>query len=101
MSSAVVLSVVALVASILLVMRFKSRLYPVVAAIVAGLEVALALGLVSFGIKGISLTLVLGAILLVAGVLCFLKASGKTSIASSTVVTFVGAIQVIGALGLM
>ena len=87
-------AIAALVGSIVL-LQHSTRFYAIVAIVVSGLEVALAFGVVSLHIKGLSLVLVLGAVLAVVGVLMYLKASAKTQIAAATVVTLVGVLQVL------
>lgn len=91
--------VIAAFAGSLYMLSHPARLYAVLAVLASGLELALVQGWVTFGIKGVSLTLVLGAVLAVAGAILFSKASSKLQVASGTIVTLVGALQVLDAIG--
>lgn len=99
MSTHAILCIVALVASLLL-LQGSSRTAAVVAAIVAGIEVVLALGLVSLSVKGLPLGLILALALCAAGVLCWMRSGGKTAVSAATVVSLIGAVQVVQALGI-
>lgn len=98
MSLATALVLTALGASILLVLQCRPRLFPVIALVAAGIETLFVLKIVTFRVKGIDLWLLLGAALLVAGVVCWLKTKAKNTVSAATVVAFVGAIQVFLAL---
>lgn len=88
-----VLIAIALIGSIILVIDARQRLYALVALIASGLEALIAADMVTFGVKGISLGLILGGVLAVAGALCYWRATAKHAIAAATLVTAVGALQ--------
>jgi hypothetical protein len=92
------LAIAALGAAVYL-LPYAARLYAMIAVAVSGLQVAMALGVASFHVKGISLGVVLGAALVAAGALCFGKSSAKLRIAMATIIAFVGAIQLLDAAG--
>jgi hypothetical protein len=92
------LAIAALVASILLVMQLKQRLFAGIAVAVSGVEVLLALHVLHFGVRGVNLVLVLGAALAIAGGIVWSRSGGKTNITAATVVTLVGLIQVFSGL---
>ncbi|HSN90614.1 MAG TPA: hypothetical protein VLS93_05260 [Anaeromyxobacteraceae bacterium] len=93
------LAIAALAGSIALFVGSASRILAVIALIASGLEVAMALGLLHLSVAGIPLRLVLGLCLAVPGVMIWLRASGKNTVAASTVVALVGILQVLLALG--
>jgi hypothetical protein len=92
------LAIAALCAAVYL-LTHPARLYPALAALAAGLQVAMALGIATFGIKGVSLALVFGAVLAVTGGIMFAKTTAKLHVGASTVLVFVGAIQLLDAVG--
>ena len=100
MDMATVFAIVAVVASIML-LQLSNRVPPTIALLAAAVEVALAFGVISISVRGISLTLVLGAALVGAGMFAWADARTKPLIAASTVVIFIGAIQVLQTLRIM
>ena len=72
-----------------------ARLWPAVATVAAGLELLKGLGLLHLSVSGLSLSLVLGAALAVAGALCWAKLSGKLHVTAATVIMLVGVSQVL------
>jgi hypothetical protein len=88
----------ALACSIVLLLQHKARLFPVIALAASGLELLMSLGILHLSFGSIPLALILGAALAVAGVAVYLKASAKTVVASATIVTLVGVLQVASAL---
>jgi hypothetical protein len=89
-----VLIAVALIGSIILVVDGRGRIYGAVALVASGLEALMTAELITFGVKGVSLGLILGGALLVAGALCYWRAAAKHAIAAASLVTAVGALQV-------
>ena len=98
MGMAPAFAIAALVGSIML-LQLSTRVYAVFAVVVSGLEVAMAFGVVSLHVRGVSL--LLGGALAVLGILMFMKAAAKTQVAAATVVTLVGALQVLQALKIL
>jgi len=92
------LSIAALAASILLVFTPQARLPAVFALLASGLEVLISTGVLHVSVSGIHLTLVLGAILLVAGVVAYLRVGAKGAVSAATVATLVGLAQVLRSL---
>jgi hypothetical protein len=90
--------IAALVSSVLLFTKARPRVIAVVAVAAAAVETLLASGVVSFGVRGVNLTLILGACLLVAGAILWTRTAGKAAVTEATVVTLVGALQVAAAL---
>ncbi|MCG8424929.1 MAG: hypothetical protein MJE77_44160 [Proteobacteria bacterium] len=100
MSLATSLAFAALVASVIL-LRLPARILPILAVLTSGLEVAMAFRLVTFGISGVSLPIILGAILTTTGGLMLAQANSKPLVSAATVVALVGLIQVVVALQLV
>ena len=94
MGLATVLAVVALIGSIML-LQMGHRIYPSIAVLASGLEVAIAFRLITVQIHGVSLVLVLGAALAIAGGSSWVNAQKKSLVAAASIVTFIGAIQVL------
>lgn len=101
MTMPVLLSCLALLGSVVLALRHRPVLFPVIALVVSGLEVLRAFGLAHISIARFPLALIFGATLVVAGVAVYLRTSLKSAIAGATTVTLVGALQVLSALKLL
>ena len=84
----------ALAAALLLLAFSAQRALALVATLAAGIEVAMALGLVRLGVHGVPLALVLGLGLAIPGVVAWLRAAGKPAISAAAIVAFVGLVQV-------
>jgi hypothetical protein len=97
----IVLAVAALGSSILLLVRIQERVLPGVAVAVSAVEVLRNLHVLQLGMSKIPLSLLLGAGLAVCGVMLILRQVGKYEVAAATVVTMVGAIQVLFGLRLI
>lgn len=87
----------ALIAAVYL-LSHPARVYAVPAALVAGLELAMRFGWVTFGIKGVSLAVALAAVLVACGAVLVAKTEQKLHVAAATVITLIGAIQLLYAL---
>jgi hypothetical protein len=77
----------------------RPRLFPIIAVAASGIEALLALHVVRFGVRGLNLSLLLGAALAVAGALIWNRTGGKTHVTAATVLMLVGAVQVLTTLG--
>ena len=97
MSLPTVLALIALIASIVLVLQHRPIAFPAAALVASGLEVAMAFGLVhlSMSFARVPLALILGLVLLVAGGVVYVRSAAKPIVAASTAVALVGAVQVI------
>src|SRR5512139_3363184 len=92
------LVVIALASSILLLMQMTDRMLPTVAAIAAGIEALLVFGLMSLSLAKFRIDVILPAVLVVAGGICWGKVSTKHTVTAATLVTVVGALQLLLAL---
>jgi hypothetical protein len=93
-----VLSIAALAASVLLLVTPHARIPAVFAALASGLEVLMAAGVIRVAVSGVPLILVLGAVILVAGVVAYLRVTAKGAVSAATVATLVGLAQVLRSL---
>jgi len=98
MNPASALVIVALAASLLLLIQHKRRLFPFIATIASGIEALLAFHLIRLSVRGLNLWLILAAALVIAGAIIWTRAAGKTHVTAATVVTLVGAVQILSAL---
>jgi len=96
-----VLVVVALVSSIVLLLEKSERTIPLVAVIASGVEALLVFGVMSLSLAKFRIDVILPALLVLAGAISWARASGKHAITAGALVTFVGALQLAGALRLL
>ncbi len=94
----VALAVAALVAAVSLFLSAQSRAISTIALVAAGLEVAMAFGVLRLSVAGVPLGLVLGLGLAVPGVLAWLRASAKTAVSAAAIVSLAGVLQVLSAI---
>lgn len=101
MNVATALVLVGLVSSIVLLLQKEERTIPIVAVLASGIEALLAFGLMSLSLAKFRVDVVLPAVLAVAGVIAWTRASTKHTITASALIAAVGAVQLLGALRLM
>ena len=89
------LALAALAASAFLLLGSAARVPAVFATLAAGLEVLMAYGLLHLSSSRFPISLILGAVLLVAGVLAYLRVHAKAAISAATIAVLVGIIQVL------
>jgi hypothetical protein len=97
--SSQVLVLAAAVAAVILVVQLPKQLWPIVAAIAAGLELLIRFGILRLSVRGVDLWLILGIALAVAGGMTWMKSTTKVAITAAAVVAFVGLIQVASSVG--
>ena len=85
----------ALIASIFLLFGTSARVPAIFATVAAALEVLMAYGVVHLSVSGFPIGLVLGAVLLVAGVLAYLRVGAKGAVSAATIAVLVGIVQVL------
>ena len=93
-----VLILVALASSVVLVMQKGDRLFPLMALVAAGMEALLAFGIVSLSIASFRIDVILPALLVLAGIVCWSRSSAKGTTTASTLITLIGAMQLLLAL---
>ena len=92
------LVVAALVSSIFLVLNFGERLFPLIALVASGIEAAIVFHLFSLSSGSLRIDVILPAVMLVAGAICWSRSDGKTNVTAGTIVTLVAAMQLLSAL---
>lgn len=96
-----VLVITTFCASIYLLLNKSDRMFPTLAVIASGIQLLLAFGLMSLTLAKFRIDVILPAVLLVAGAVCWTKVSTKGTITAATIVTLMGATQLLGALRIL
>jgi len=96
---AILLPVTAVVASVLLLLAGKKRVFELIAVVASGVWLAVQMGMFKWPIKGVDSRLVIGGTLLATGVLVYLNTGNKREVTASTVLAILGGVLVVGALG--
>ena len=92
------LVVVALLSSALLLAQSSERLFVGIAFIAAAIEALLVFKLMSLSLSSIRIDVILPALLLVGGGMAWYRTSGKSHVTASTLITLVGALQLLEAI---
>ena len=89
------LTVVALAASVFLVLNVPARLFPVIALVASALEALRAFGILSLKVPMIGAALLFGGAMVVGGVGSWIKSSGKVPVTAAVLVALVGLMRVL------
>lgn len=89
------LALAALASAVVIIVETNDRVLPAIAVTVAGLEVAIAFGILHFSIRGLPVGLLLAGALAIAAVLLYRKVQQRIAITAATVMALVGAIQLL------
>jgi hypothetical protein len=81
-------------ASVLILLQSRSRLFAIFAVGASVIELLYVLKILTFAINGLSIWLILGGVLVVAGIFVWLRNGHKAVITAATVLILVGGIQV-------
>lgn len=95
----ILIPVAAVVASVLLLMAGRKRIFELIAVIASGVWLALHLGLFAWPLRQVSHGLLIGGTLVVCGVFVYLKTTNKREVTCSTVLAILGGILLVTALG--
>lgn len=95
------LIVVALAASVMLLIEKNERTISIIAVIAAGVEALLAFGLMSLSLTKFRIDVILPGVLVVTGVIAWARSGSKPWVTAATLVAIVGALQLCGALHLL
>ena len=95
------LVVVALISAMSLVLGGGDRVFPVIAAVAVVIEALIAFGIITFAVMRFRIDVILPALLVVAGLVCWSRASAKGASSAATALTLVGFIQLLSALGVL
>src|SRR5689334_7941077 len=87
--------------SIYLLLQFTDRMFPTLAVIASGIELLLAMGLMSLSLAKFRIDVILPAVLVLAGVMCWMKVSTKGTITAATIVGLVDLMQLLNALHIL
>ena len=98
---ATVLVATAVAVSIYLLLNKSDRMFPTIATIASGLELLLAMHLMSMSLAKFRIDVILPGLLVVCGAICWGRSSEKGNITSSTALLLIGAIQLMLALHLV
>ncbi len=88
----------AVVASVYLLLNKSDRMFPTLAVIASGVELLLVMGLMSLSLAKLRIDVILPALLVVSGAVCWSRVSDKGAITAATGLTLIGAIQLVLAL---
>ena len=92
------LIVCALLASIALVLGDSNRLVPMIALVACALEALIAFRVIQLATAKLRIDVVLPAVLVVTGGICWSRSSAKSAITASTVIAIAGLIQLLHAI---
>jgi len=95
---ATVLIAMLVTASVVLVLQPGDRLFPIIAAVAAGLEALIAFHIISLSSARFRVDAILPAILVLAGAVCWARAGTKSTITAASAVVLLGALQLARAL---
>ena len=91
----------ALISALVLALHRGDRILPVIAVIAAGILAAIHFGLLSLSVAKFRIDVILPALLVIAGAVCWARAAVKPTITAATVLFAVGAIELGAALRLV
>jgi len=86
---------VALAASVLLLLRVRPRLFPAIALVASGVEVLRGFGFISFKVPVIGAGVLFGALLVVGGAGSWMRAGSKVATSAATIVVLFGLLRVL------
>jgi len=92
-ASAVV--VCALIASLMLVLQGGQRLVPMIAFVACAIEVLIVFRVIQLSSAKFRIDVILAAILVVTGGICWSRSTAKSAITAATVITIIGLIQLL------
>jgi hypothetical protein len=96
-----ILIIMTLCAAVYLLLNRSDRMWPTVAVIAAGIQTLLAMGLMSLSLAKFRIDVILPAVLVVCGVICWLKDSTKGTITAATLITVIAGLELVAALHIL
>lgn len=96
-----VLVIATLCSAIYLVMNNGDRMVPTIATIAAGIQALVVFGLMSLSLAKFRIDVILPAVLVVCGVICWMRMSSKGSTTASTLITLIAGMELLGALNIL
>jgi hypothetical protein len=98
---ATALVVVAFVSSIVLVTNRGDKIFPIVAAVACGIEALILFHVLELSSGKFRIDVILPAVIAIAGAVSWARASAKSTTTAATLVTTVGAIQLLSAIHIL
>jgi hypothetical protein len=98
---ATVLIIMTFCSALYLLLNKSDRMFPTLAVIAAGIQLLMAFGVMSLTLAKFRVDVILPAILVVAGIVCWTKVTTKGTITAATIVLLMGAMQLLGALRIL
>jgi len=95
-----VLILTLLIAAVILVINSGDRLFPLIALVGAGIEAAMAFHILNISSEKFRIDVILPAVLVVAGGICWARSTSKPLVTASTIVALLGLLQLALALHL-
>jgi hypothetical protein len=88
-----VLILSALISALVLALNRGDRIFPIVALIATGLQAAIHFGILSLSVAKFRIDVILPALLVIAGGVCWARASRKPTVTAATVLFAIGALE--------
>ena len=98
---ATVLVITTLCAAIYLLLNKSDRMWPTIAVIAAGIQALMAFGLMSMTLAKFRIDVILPALLVLCGIVSWMKVSTKGTITAATLITLIAGLELVGALHLL
>ena len=91
---------VALVSALYLFTQTTDRMFPLIASVVAGVELLLTLGIMSLSLNKFRIDVILPALLAISGFICWGKSTSKGAVTAASAIGLIGTMQLLLALHL-
>jgi hypothetical protein len=98
---ATALVVVAFISAIVLVMERGDKIFPIIAAVACGIEALMLFKVLELSSGKFRIDVILPALIAIAGGVSWARASAKSTATAATLVTTVGAIQLLSAIHIL
>jgi hypothetical protein len=96
-----VLVITTFCAALYLLMNKSDRMWPTLAVIASGVQLLMVFGLMSLTLAKFRIDVIIPALLVIAGVICWMKVSTKGTITASVLIMLIGAMELLGALRIL
>jgi hypothetical protein len=96
-----VLVVTTFCAALYLLLNKSDRMFPTIAVLASGVQLLMLFGLMSLTLAKFRIDVILPALLVVAGIVCWMKVSTKGTITAATLIMLIATIELLGALRLL
>src|SRR6187551_3611362 len=96
-----VLVITTFCAALYLLMNKSDRMWPTLAVIASGVQLLMVFGLMSLTLAKFRIDVILPALLVVAGVISWMKVSTKGTITASVLIMLIAAMELLGALRIL